>query len=59
MIFYDDLTRTLSNRPAEKHSATTPMGFVEDGSNYCLLSPAEPEKGSVEMALIEWLQTVG
>jgi len=35
-----------------------PMGFVEDGSSYCLLSPAEPEKGSVEMALIEWLQTV-
>lgn len=36
-----------------------PLGFVEDGSNYCLLSSAEPEKGSVEMALLEWLQTVG
>ncbi|WP_432754299.1 LysR family transcriptional regulator [Pseudomonas sp. WMBT8] len=36
-----------------------PLGFVEDGSRYCLLSPTAPRPGSVEMALLEWLQTVG
>ena len=33
-----------------------PLGFVEDGSRYCLLSPAAPKPGSMEMALLNWLQ---
>ncbi|MGE1173297.1 LysR family transcriptional regulator [Pseudomonas sp. BW7P1] len=36
-----------------------PSGFVEDGSHYCLLSPAPPRQGSLEMALQEWLRSVG
>lgn len=36
-----------------------PLGFVEDGSRYCLLSPAAPKPGSLEMDLLRWLQTVG
>lgn len=36
-----------------------PLGFVEDGSQYCLLSPTAPKLGSVEMELLEWLQAVG
>lgn len=35
-----------------------PLGFVEDGSRYCLLSPTAPRPGSVEMELLEWLQAV-
>ncbi|WP_248750745.1 LysR family transcriptional regulator [Pseudomonas sp. MWU15-20650] len=33
-----------------------PLGFVEDGSRYCLLSPAAPKPGSPAMALLKWLQ---
>lgn len=36
-----------------------PSGFVEDGSHYCLLSPAPPKPGSLEMELLEWLRSVG
>ncbi|AIG00944.1 LysR family transcriptional regulator [Pseudomonas fluorescens] len=36
-----------------------PLGFVEDGSRYCLLSPSPPKPGSVEMELLEWLQGAG
>lgn len=36
-----------------------PLGFVEDGSRYCLLSPSAPKPGSVEMALFKWLQAAG
>jgi DNA-binding transcriptional LysR family regulator len=35
-----------------------PLGFVEDGSRYCLLSPAAPKAGSLEMVLLEWLQAM-
>ena len=35
-----------------------PLGFVEDGSRYCLLSPAALKNGSLEMELLKWLQTV-
>jgi len=36
-----------------------PLGFVEDGSRYCLLSPTAPKTGSLEMDLLNWLQAVG
>lgn len=36
-----------------------PLGFVEDGSRYCLLSPSPPKPGSLEMDLLKWLQAVG
>lgn len=36
-----------------------PSGFVEDGSHYCLLSPAPHKPGSLEMDLLEWLREVG
>ncbi|MCY1438634.1 HTH-type transcriptional regulator TrpI [compost metagenome] len=36
-----------------------PLGFVEDGSLYCLLSPTAPKPGSLEMDLLNWLQAVG
>ena len=36
-----------------------PLGFVEDGSRYCLLSPTPPKPGSLEMDLLNWLQAVG
>jgi len=36
-----------------------PLGFVEDGSRYCLLSPTAPKPGSLEMDLLNWLQAVG
>lgn len=36
-----------------------PLGFVEDGSRYCLLSPTPPQPGSLEMDLLNWLQAVG
>jgi DNA-binding transcriptional LysR family regulator len=36
-----------------------PLGFVEDGSRYCLLSPTAPQTGSLEMDLLNWLQAVG
>ncbi|MFL8991037.1 LysR family transcriptional regulator [Pseudomonas sp. QLc11A] len=35
-----------------------PLGFIEDGSRYCLLSPTPPQPGSLEMDLLNWLQTV-
>ena len=33
-----------------------PLGFVEDGSRYCLLSPQAPEAGSVPRELLVWLR---
>jgi len=36
-----------------------PLGFVEDGSCYCLLSPVAPKPGSLEMDLLKWLQALG
>jgi DNA-binding transcriptional LysR family regulator len=36
-----------------------PLGFVEDGSRYCLLSPTAPKPGSLEMDLLKWLQAMG
>lgn len=33
-----------------------PMGFVEDGSRYCLLSPSAIEPGSPPAMLLEWLR---
>jgi DNA-binding transcriptional LysR family regulator len=36
-----------------------PLGFIEDGSRYCRLSPTPPQPGSLEMDLLNWLQTVG
>jgi len=35
-----------------------PLGFVEDGSRYCLFSPAALKQGSLEMDLLRWLQAV-
>ncbi len=35
-----------------------PMGFVEDGSHYCLLTPAPVVDGSVPGALLRWLRAV-
>jgi DNA-binding transcriptional LysR family regulator len=35
-----------------------PLGFVEDGSRYCLLSPSPPKPGSLEMDLLDWLQAL-
>jgi len=36
-----------------------PLGFIEDGTRYCLLSPTPPQPGSLEMDLLNWLQAVG
>lgn len=33
-----------------------PAGFVEDGSHYCLLAPAQQAPGSPHAALLEWLR---
>ena len=33
-----------------------PMGFVEDGSRYCLLSPQPLQPGSPQADLLEWLR---
>ena len=33
-----------------------PMGFVEDGSRYCLLSPVAPAADSVPAQLLDWLR---
>lgn len=33
-----------------------PMGFVEDGSRYCLLSPAPPTPDGVHDQLLQWLR---
>jgi len=35
-----------------------PMGFVEDGSHYCLLTPAPVKDGSAQWALRDWLKTM-
>ncbi|MBN8884910.1 MAG: LysR family transcriptional regulator [Rudaea sp.] len=35
-----------------------PLGFVEDGSLYCLLAPQPPEAGSLHADLLDWLRTV-
>ncbi len=35
-----------------------PLGFVEDGSRYCLLSPAQPVEGTLPHELANWLRTV-
>lgn len=34
-----------------------PMGFVEDGSRYCLLSPAPPAPNGVHAQLLQWLRS--
>jgi len=36
-----------------------PLGFVEDGSRYCLISATAPKSGSLEMDLLEWLRSAG
>lgn len=36
-----------------------PLGFVEDGSRYCLLSPGVPEPESLQGQLLAWLREVG
>ncbi|BAP42652.1 LysR family transcriptional regulator [Pseudomonas sp. StFLB209] len=33
-----------------------PLGFVEDGSRYCLLSPQPLQAGSLQADLLEWLR---
>lgn len=35
---------------------SAPMGFVEDGSRYCLLSPAPPTPDGVHEQLLQWLR---
>ncbi|AWV07266.1 LysR family transcriptional regulator [Marilutibacter maris] len=37
---------------------TAPLGFVEDGTRYCLLSPAPPSDGSPEAKLLAWLREI-
>lgn len=37
---------------------SAPLGFVEDGSQYCLLSPKPPEAGSAQADLLAWLQSL-
>lgn len=36
-----------------------PLGFVEDGSRYCLLSPDAPALESLQAELLAWLREVG
>ncbi|OIN50676.1 LysR family transcriptional regulator [Pseudomonas azotoformans] len=36
-----------------------PLGFVEDGTSYCLLSSTAPKAGGVEMELLQWLRAMG
>ena len=36
-----------------------PLGFVEDGSCYCLLSPAAPAPESLQDELLAWLREEG
>lgn len=36
-----------------------PLGFVEDGSRYCLLSPAAAEPESLPAELLDWLREMG
>lgn len=35
-----------------------PMGFVEDGSRYCLLSPSAVQEGTPAAAIVDWLTSV-
>lgn len=35
-----------------------PVGFIEDGSNYCLLSPAAFGAGTTQGNLLDWLRTI-
>ncbi|WP_175916731.1 MULTISPECIES: LysR family transcriptional regulator [Burkholderia] len=35
-----------------------PMGFAEDGTHYCLLTPAPVKDGSAQWALRDWLRTI-
>jgi DNA-binding transcriptional LysR family regulator len=35
-----------------------PMGFVEDGSHYCLLTPEPVKDASAQSALLDWLRTM-
>ena len=35
-----------------------PMGFVEDGSHYCLLTPEPVKDGSAQSVLLDWLRTM-
>lgn len=35
-----------------------PMGFVEDGSHYCLLTPAPVKDGSAQSMLLDWLKAM-
>lgn len=36
-----------------------PLGFVEDGSRYCLLSPGAPDAESLHGQLLAWLREMG
>jgi DNA-binding transcriptional LysR family regulator len=36
-----------------------PLGFVEDGSRYCLLAPGPLADGSAQAHLLAWLRTLG
>lgn len=36
-----------------------PLGFVEDGSHYCLLAPKAIAPDSLEARLVEWLRAAG
>jgi DNA-binding transcriptional LysR family regulator len=35
-----------------------PMGFIEDGSHYCLLSPTPLAKGTPQGDLLDWLKSM-
>lgn len=36
-----------------------PLGFIEDGSHYCLLAPKPMRVDSLEARLVEWLRVAG
>jgi len=36
-----------------------PLGFVADGSRYCLLAPKPAEPGSLQAELLQWLRAAG
>jgi len=37
---------------------TAPMGFLEDGSHYCLLSPSPSVEGSLQGDLLTWIKSL-
>lgn len=51
-------TQELTAEDVRSGVLAAPLGFIEDGSSYCLLAPAPPAPGSVHEQLLKWLQGV-